>query len=144
MKYLLAFCATLGLLMVTSTASAQTSPEDLAARCVGAVNGTVERCQNAAADETQECLQKIRRLLADGRERAAHRVAAECVESATERTEKCAQRVNRICDACIDQLVNLGEPQLARRVNMVCKDAISKLRSTLQREKNAIRSAFGG
>ncbi|QDT44200.1 hypothetical protein Pan241w_43080 [Gimesia alba] len=144
MKTLLAFCATLGLLMVTSTASAHTSPEDLAARCVGAVNGIVDRCQNAAADETQECLQKIRRLLAEGRERAARRVAADCIESATERTENCAKRINRICDECVDQLVSLGAPQLARRVNSACEDAISDLRSTLQRQKNAIRGAFGG
>lgn len=144
MKYLLAFCATLGLLMVTSTASAQSSPEDLAARCVSTVDGIVDRCQNAAADETQECLQKIRRLLAEGRERAARRVAIDCIQSAIERTEICANRVNRVCDECIDELVNLGEPQLARRVTMVCKDAISDLRSTLQREKNAIRGAFGG
>lgn len=144
MKYLFAFCATLGLLMVTNTASAHTSPEDLAARCVGAVNGIVDRCQNAAADETKECLHKIRRLLADGNEQAARRVAADCIESATERTENCGKRVNRICDECIDQLVSLGAPQLARRVNNACEAAISDLRSTLQREKNAIQNAFGG
>lgn len=144
MKYLFAGCAALGLMMLTTTASAQTTPEDLAARCVSAVNGIVDRCQNAAADETEECVQKIRRLLADGRERAARRVAAECIETATERTEKCAKRVNRICDACIDELVDLGAPQLARRVNNACEDAISDLRSTLQREKKVIRNALGG
>lgn len=144
MKLLLAFCAALGLMVVTSTASAQTSPKDLAARCVAEVNATVDRCQSAGADETQECVQEIRRLLADGRERAARRVAADCVESATERTEKCANRVKRICDACIEELVNLGAPQLARRVNDACKDAISDLRFMLQRQKNVIRTALEG
>jgi hypothetical protein len=38
----------------------------------------------------------------------------------------------------------MGEPQLARRVNHVCEEAISQLRSLLQREKNAIRTALSG
>lgn len=144
MKLLLAFCAALGLMVVTSTASAQTSPKDLAARCVADVNAIVDRCQSAGTDETQECVQKIRRLLADGREQAAHRVGADCIESATERTEKCAKRVKRICDACIEELVNLGAPQLARRVNDACKDAIADLRFMLQRQQSVIRSALEG
>jgi len=144
MKYLFAVCAALGLMMLPGNVSAHTNPEDLAARCVGAMNGIVDRCQKAAADEAEECVRKIRRLLADGQEQAARRVAAECIQSATERTEKCANRVKRICDECIDQLLSLGAPQLARRVNNACEDAISDLRSTLQREKNMIRNALGG
>ena len=143
MKSLLAFCAAAGLMMITSTASAQTTPEDLAARCVKLVNKTVDRCQNAAADETKDCVRKIRRLKADGKERDARRVARECIRSATTRTENCVNRVNRICNVCIDKLVNLGAPKLARRVNNVCEDAVSDLRSTLQREKNQIRKALG-
>jgi len=144
MKYLFASCAALGLMMMTTTVSAHTSPEDIAARCVGNVNGIVDRCQNAAADETAECVQKIQRLLADGQERAARDAARKCIRSATTRTENCANRVNRICNACIEKLVSMGATQLARRVNNVCEDAISDLRATLQREKNAIRNAFGG
>jgi hypothetical protein len=45
---------------------------------------------------------------------------------------------------CIDILLDMGEPQLARRVNNACNDAIERLRSILQREKNAIRTALGG
>ena len=93
MKSLFALCAVMGLMMITSTASAQTSPEDVAARCVNKINGIVDRCQSAAADETEECVRTIRRLLADGRERAARRVAKQCIRSATERTENCADRV---------------------------------------------------
>ena len=144
MRYLIACGAALGLMMMTTTVFAHTSPEDIAARCVGNVQEVVERCQSAAADETAECVQKIRRLLADGQERAARDTARECIRSATTRTENCANRVNRICNACIDKLVSMGAAQLARRVNNVCEDAISDLRTTLQREKNAIRNAFGG
>lgn len=144
MKLLFAFCAAAGLMMVTSSASAHTSPEDTAARCVNTVNGIVDRCQNAAADETAECVRKIRRLLADGRERAARRVAAECIRSATTRTENCVNRVKRVCNACTDLLIDMGAPHLARRINHVCEDAVTTLRTTLQREKLAIRGAFSG
>ncbi|MBT5311430.1 MAG: hypothetical protein HOL38_07590 [Verrucomicrobia bacterium] len=146
MKTLLTLCAAVGVLLAASNSASayHNSPEDLAARCVNAVDGVVDRCTNAAADETQECVRTIRRLLSNGEVRAAHRVARECIRSATTRTENCANRVDRICLACIDILLEMGEPQLARRVNGVCEDAISQLRSLLQREKNAIRTALSG
>lgn len=142
MKSLLTICAAAALMMVTSTASAQTDPDAVAARCVNKVNQVVDRCQSATSDETTECLKTIRRLLAVGRERAARRVAKECIRSLTAQTEKCADLVNRICNACIEKLQRLGAPALARRVNNVCEEAIADLRTTLQREKAAIRNAF--
>ena len=142
MKVILSLMTVVGLLLITGSASAHTTPEDLAARCVAKIDHTVERCENAAADETADCLQRIRRLLADGQEQAARRVAAECIDSATERAEKCARYIKRLCNACIDQLVDLGATQLARRVNQVCEDAVADIRLILQREKNAIQNAF--
>ncbi len=144
MKTLFAFCAAAGLMMVTNSASAHASPEETAARCANIIGDIVERCQNAASEETTECVRKIRRLLADGRERAARRVAADCIRSATERTEKCGRRIKRISNACIDLLLDMGAPQLARRINNISEDAISTLRTTLQREKRAIREALAG
>lgn len=144
MKSLFAFCAAAGLMMITSTASAHFSPEDLAARCANEVNGIVDRCQEAAADETTECVRTIRRLLADGRERAARRVAADCIADATARTEKCTHRVNRITNACIDELLNMGASVLARRLDNARDNAIEELRKILQREKHAIRNALNG
>ncbi len=142
MKVILSLMTVVGLLLITGSASAHTTPEDLAARCVVKIDHTVERCENAAADETADCLQQIRRLLADGQEQAARRVAADCIDSATERAEKCARYIKRLCNACIDQLVDLGATQLARRVNQVCDDAVADIRLILQREKNAIQNAF--
>ncbi len=144
MKLLSAFCAAACIMTVTSTVSAQSSPEDVAARCVDAVNGIVDRCQNAAKDETTQCVRKIKRLLEDGRERAARRVATDCIRSAATRTENCVNRVQRICRACIDTLLDMGAPHLARRIDNVCEEAISDLRTTLQREKTAIREALAG
>tara|TARA_R110001592_G_scaffold359790_1_gene667058 strand:- start:69214 stop:69648 length:435 start_codon:yes stop_codon:yes gene_type:complete len=142
MKSILSLVTVLGLMLVTETVFAHTAPDDLAARCVAKVDQTIDRCESAAADETTECLQQIRRLLADGQEQAARRVAADCIDSATERAEKCAKYIKRLCNACIDELVNLGATQLARRVNQVCEDAISDIRLILQREKNTIQNAF--
>ncbi|QDT92720.1 hypothetical protein [Gimesia algae] len=142
MKLILSLATVLGLMLVTGTVSAHTTPEDLAARSVAKLDQVVDRCENAAADETAECLHQIRRLLADGQEQAARRVASNCIESATERAEKCAKYIKRLCHECIEQLVSLGATQLARRVNQVCEDAISDIRLILQREKNAIQNAF--
>lgn len=142
MKLILALTTVLGLMLVTETVSAHTAPDDLAARCVAKVDQTIDRCESAAADETAECLHQIRRLLADGQEQAARRVATNCIESATERAEKCAKYMKRLCNECIDQLVNLGATEMARRVNQVCEDAILDIRLILQREKNAIQNAI--
>ncbi len=144
MKLLFAFCTAAGLMMATNSAMAQSSPEDVAARCANRINEIVDRCQNAASDETTECVRKIRRLLADGRRKAARRVAAECIRSATARTEKCVNRVERLCNACIETLQDMGAPQLARRINNLCEEAIEDLRAILQRQKNAIREALAG
>jgi hypothetical protein len=146
LKTLLPLCALAGLLLChsNSTRADEASAEAIAKRCANAVDQIVDRCTNAAADETAECVKKIRRLLAAGEEQAAIRVARECVASATERTEKCVQRIDRLCSACIDLLVELGETQLARRLNRFCEEAIEHLWSILERETNAIRTALNG
>lgn len=143
MKILSALCVAAGFAALSANVAQAASPEDVAARCVGAVNATVERCTNATASETQECVMKIRRLLAAGRERAAHRVARACVESLTNQAGNCSAHIKRICDHCVEFLLNVGEPELARRVDGACDDAVEKLRSNLQRAKGVIRSALG-
>lgn len=144
MKNLLALCVTAVTLLFVAQPAQAHSPPELAKRCVHAVNSVVERCTQAAAEETHRCVAKIRRLLEEGNERAAHEVARECIQMATERTRKCVARVKRICDACVEQLLAWGEPELARRVDRVCDEAVERLRSILQREKNAIRKALEG
>ena len=133
--------ALLALCLGSRTASAK-SPERIAHRCAEYVNGIVDRCRNAAADETQECVQQIRELLAEGRYEAARELAHECIRHATARTDACVDHVIEICRRCIDVLLDLGEPQLARRVANVCEDAIDELRHILEREKHAILAAL--
>ncbi len=113
-----------------------------AQECAEHVQQIVQRCQNAAAKETHECVRRINALQAQGRERAARRVARECIEQATTRTENCVEAVHKICSDCIDVLLFLGEPELARRMHNVCEDAVEKLRGILQREKQAIQAAL--
>jgi len=120
------------------------SPVDIAERCTGQVSDVVDRCREAAAAETERCVREIRELLTAGHRKAARRVAALCIRSATARTDKCVDRVQRICNACIDDLLALGAFKLARRVHAVWEEAVAELRTILQREKAAIRNAFGG
>jgi hypothetical protein len=135
--------AILSLAAFTTSASAET-PERIAHLCISHVEGIVERCTNAAADETHECVRTIRALLEAGRVEAAHQVARECIRSATARTEACVDHVIHVCRECVNALLDLGAVQLARRVANACEAAILDLRHLLQREKNAIEQALGG
>ncbi len=128
---------------MASTASAH-DPEDIAHRCAHRVNQIVHRCNTATAEETHECVRKINALLEQGRVDAAHAVARECIQSATERTRKCIHAVDTTCEECIDILLRLGAPDLARRIANICDHAVEVLKTTLQREKNIIREALAG
>ena len=128
---------------VVSTASAH-GPEEIAHRCAHRVNHIVHRCNNAASEETHECVRKINALLEQGRVDAAHAVARECIQSATERTRRCVTAVDNTCEECIDILLRLGAPELARRLANICDHAVEGLKTTLQREKNIIREALAG
>ena len=122
--------------------SAQSSPENLAARCVAELEEIRQRNEIAAADQTEACVRTINALQAQGRDEAAIQVARQCVSAARERTEDAASLANRICNACVDQLLSLGYPDLARRVNHKCDSVLENLRSVLQRQIFAIKQAL--
>lgn len=142
MKYSVPMAALL-VLVLAQNAQAQ-SPERIAHRCVEHVNQIVERCTNAAADETHECIRRINELLEAGRYEAAREVAQQCIRSATARTEDCVRAVRQACERCINVLLDMGQPELARRVHNACEDAVEVLRHLLQRETNAIQNALEG
>lgn len=129
--------------LLAGTAHAQ-SPEDIARRCAERVNQVVERCTNAAVEETQECVRRIHELIEVGRYAAARQVAHACIRSATARTEKGVNAINRLCNVCVGALLEMGEEVLARRLSEFCDDAIEDLRQLLQRETNAILEALEG
>ena len=145
MTRLLTLCAltAFAICAQNTTAHAQ-SPQDIAARCVGEVTETVERCRRAAAAEVKECVPLIRRLVEAGEIERAREVARNCVTSAENRTKRCVDHVHSVCRRCVALLLNLGAPELARRVAFVCEDAVKDLRHILQREKHAIETALQG
>lgn len=128
-------------LLVSGNAYAD-SPEAVAERCAKKVEQVVVRATNAAREETRECVRQINALQEQGRHEAAAELARECIRKATARTENAAEYVTELCDRCIDHLLDLDAPQLARRIHNLCKEAIETLRAILQRERNAILDAL--
>ena len=129
-------------LVSTWAVAADPPPERLAAECIAEVQQVVERVGNVSAEETAQCVRTINELQDLGRFDAAEDVANECVRTATQRARNAANYITRLCDACIDDLLGLGEIELARRVHSACEDGISDLRGILQREKSAIANAL--
>lgn len=117
-------------------------PQDVAERCANKVEQVVERATNAARDETRECVRKINALQGQGRDEAAKKVARECIANATQRTRNAVRYTNAVCDECIEVLLRLDAPRLARRINNLCEEAVETMRVILQREKNAILDAL--
>jgi hypothetical protein len=138
-------CLTVASLCLTPTSvQAHENPADAAARCIASVEHLVNRCQNAATEETQQCLHEIRRLKADGQHDAAVQVARECVSSSRRRTRICIGEVRDICTRCIDYLLLFGAEELAGRVRYNCGTAIGQLETIHQRVENAIQQALNG
>ena len=119
-----------------------TSPEDLAADCVESVQRLVDRYENDAASSTRECIRKINALQSAGREEAAIQAARACVTGATRKATLVGETIQSIRERCTNLLVDMGAFSLARRVDSACGDAISQIRSTLERQKEAIRGAL--
>lgn len=127
--------------LLTLPALAQ-NPDEIAARCLNAMQQVVDRDAAIAAEETHECVRRINALQEAGRQDAARQVARTCLTHATERSQQAAQRIRRICHECVEVLVRLGAPELARRVERGCEQAIEQLRHILQRQRNAIEQAL--
>ncbi len=132
------------LCLIPTTVQAHENPVDAAARCIAHVEHLVNRCENAAAEETQQCVHEIRRLKADGQHEAAIQVARECVSSSRRRTRICIGEVREICIRCIDYLLQFGAEELAGRVRYNCGAAIEQLETIQQRVENVIREALNG
>jgi len=140
-RFALMVC-TLAVFTATADSASAHDPAQTAARCVTQINQIVDRCTNAAANETQECVRQINRLQELGRDEAAIQVAREFDHSARQRTRKCIAAIREICTECVDFLLNVGERDLAARVRWNCSDAISSVESILARETSAIQAAL--
>ena len=100
----------------TLTAQAHVNPADVAERCINHVDNVADRCHNAIADDTHDCVIEIRRLLRAGRDEAAAAVARQCLQDGRETVRKCSIEITDICTECVRYLLNVGADQLARRV----------------------------
>ncbi len=116
--------------------------ERMAQLCAQHVEQTVQRATLAATEETRECVRRIVALKEQGQHDEALRLARECMQRATNRTEKAVEYVTQICNRCIAALLAHDEPELARRIDRLCSEAIATLRSLLQRQRNAIHDAL--
>jgi predicted component of type VI protein secretion system len=144
LRLIVATCAALMIAGTVDTAHAHVNPVDVAQRCAARVQHIVDRCENAAADETSECIRKIRRLLADGQRDRAVQVARDCIQAARQRTRNCTAEVRDVCGECIDYLLSVGAERLAARVRNLCSDAIEDLQNLLERQENAVQQALNG
>ncbi|MDA1165716.1 MAG: hypothetical protein O3B13_21675 [Planctomycetota bacterium] len=136
-------CLTVVSLCLTSASvQAHENPVEAAARCMERVEHLVNRCENAASEETQQCVHEIRRLKADGQYETAIQVARECVSSSRRRTRICIGEVREICTRCVDYLLQFGAEELAARVRSHCRAAVDQLETIQQRVENAIQEAL--
>lgn len=138
--------AAFALTLSANTAQAQLppdiDPQDVFERCVKRTRKAVTRCTNANAEQTKECVRKIKLLLRAGNEERARRVAKECIEAIERRTSACADHIREDCRECIEKLLRLDAPRLARRLREVCDNALDALRHNARRSVRAIKSAF--
>ena len=126
----------------TLTAQAHVDPADVAERCVNQVDGMAERCHNAIADDTIDCVAKIHRLLREGRDEAAAAVARDCLQNGRETVRICSNEITDTCTECVRYLVNVGANHLARRVFHHCGDVIDAFDVLLARQEEILADAL--
>jgi hypothetical protein len=132
------------LLTITLTAQAHVQPADVAARCVSQVDQIVDRCTEVVADDTAECVIRIRRLLRAGRDEAAAAAARECHQNSRQTVRMCSGMIDDLCHECVRYLINVGATQLARRVYNHCEDAQESLQILLDRQQEILSDALNG
>lgn len=126
----------------TDVASDTLDPEVIARRCVNSINELAERCVLANVETAHKCIRRINELLEQGELEAAREVARRCLRVIEERSDDCVDEIHRQCRHCIQLLLRLNAPELARRVHNACENAVEHVRHSQRRTSNAIRSQF--
>ncbi len=119
-------------------------PEQIARRCVASVDQIAERCVSANVDTAHECIRRIHELLEAGNTERARAVAHRCLNVIEARSDACVDEIHERCRHCIEILLRLDSPGLARRVREACLDAVERVRHSQRRTSNAIRGQFDG
>ncbi len=118
------------------------SAEEIAKRCVVTANRLADRCVASNAATTQRALAAIRKLLEEGKEDAAIRTARRAAGIITSQSDLCVRQIRQMCDRCIEVLLRLDHPELARRVHAACGDAVERVRHSQRRALSALRNAL--
>lgn len=119
------------------------TPEEVAQHCARRVNQIGDRCTNAVADTTLECVREINHLLDEGEVEAARRVARACIEDIQHIVDVCMEAIEQVCVRCINVLLDdFGAEELAARVRNFCGDALEDLARLERRAINLIRDQF--
>lgn len=119
-------------------------PELVAQRCVDSINRLAERCFSANVETAHECIRRINELLEQGDLEGARQVAGRCLHVIEQRSDACVDEIHERCRHCIQLLLRLQAPELARRVHDACNNAVEHIRHSQRRTSNAIRAQFDG
>ena len=118
------------------------TPRQIFENCVEHLRQTVRRCHNHQGELTQDCVERIRRLKAAGREEEAAATARRCVRRLNEFSDQCVEAVHQTCRRCINALLEKEAPELARRLRQICQNSVEAIRDGQERSIKAIRRAL--
>ena len=138
-------CALIVLSLAAWPARAQSNdvdPVKLAQACVAAATRIADHCVAANSKQADSAVGKIEKLLEEGKDRAARKVARHAIGHINRRSARCVARINHRCRHCVKVLLRLGEEELARRVAAVCREQADKVKDSRQASVARIRSAF--
>lgn len=110
--------------------------------CVQSLRHLVARCDNANADTVHEAIRRITDLLNQGKRKEARIVAARAIAKVENTTDLCIEEAHERCRRCVNALVDLNAPELARELVDVCKHVVRLLGAHEERAINAIKGAF--
>ena len=135
----IAFCS-----LSLASAKAQTDDPGLEIfnRCSKELRGIVAECREANAHVVLRCLPEIEALLEEGERRAARELAALCLEKIDSIENRCSRKVRVLCRACIHELLELEEYELAHRFGVRCDSALNAIARDARRAAMAIREPF--
>lgn len=134
-----AFCATS---QASSATAAEPTPERVFEQCVVRITRISAACTEKNAAIVQECLPLVRRLIADGQDERAARVARRCVGAIDDNSDGCVREIQQLCRRCVNALVELESPELARQLAQGCDRVVTAIRLNQRRARNAIISAL--
>jgi hypothetical protein len=128
-------------LSFASQASAQVAirpvpaPDDILRICLHHIKFIAKHCVDANQAVAARCVPAIRSLLAQGRVRAAFRLARHCKRIIRAQTRECIEKIRAICDHCARALahISLSDQRHDRRLRSLkaaCWDAIRAIRAS--------------